>query len=101
MDLQARIRDAIVAELERQAEAADPAPKVDTSEVGYAIVMTPRSAREERCESDEPRGELVGPLHRCDRMMSQDVFRIHVGPKFIPFGYCAVLWDFVIVRSAS
>ena len=38
MDLQARIRDAIVAELERQAEAADPAPKVDTSEAGYAII---------------------------------------------------------------
>ena len=39
MDLQEKIRDAIVAELNRQAEAAsDPAPKVDTSEPGYAKI---------------------------------------------------------------
>ncbi|WP_336489512.1 hypothetical protein [Methylobacterium nigriterrae] len=38
MDLQKTIRDAIIAELERQAEAEDPAPKVDTREPGYAAI---------------------------------------------------------------
>ena len=38
MDLQKIIRDAIVTELERQAEANEPAPKVDTSEPGYAVI---------------------------------------------------------------
>ncbi|MDR7039283.1 MULTISPECIES: hypothetical protein [Methylobacterium] len=38
MDLQDRIRDAIVAELQRQAEAGEPAPTVDTTERGYAVI---------------------------------------------------------------
>jgi hypothetical protein len=38
MDLQERIRNAIVAELQRQAEACDPAPKVDATEPGYAVI---------------------------------------------------------------
>lgn len=38
MDLNDTVRDAIVAELQRQAEAQDPAPKVDLSEPGYARI---------------------------------------------------------------
>src|SRR4051794_20457518 len=38
MDLQKTIRDAIIAELERQAEAGDPAPQVGTREPGHAGV---------------------------------------------------------------
>lgn len=38
MDLQNSIRDAIVAELQRQAEAGEPAPKIDTSEPGFVQI---------------------------------------------------------------
>ncbi|RVU14198.1 hypothetical protein [Methylobacterium oryzihabitans] len=38
MDLQKTIRDAIVAELNRQAGPEPDAPKVDTSETGYAVI---------------------------------------------------------------
>jgi|1185.fasta_scaffold220068_2 hypothetical protein len=38
MDLNDTVRDAIVAELQRQAEVEDPAPKVDLSEPGYVRI---------------------------------------------------------------
>ncbi|MGH1570433.1 hypothetical protein ACRAWG_06880 [Methylobacterium sp. P31] len=38
MDLNDTVRDAILAELRRQAEAEDPAPQVDLSEPGYARI---------------------------------------------------------------
>ncbi|KQO86028.1 hypothetical protein ASF33_06270 [Methylobacterium sp. Leaf92] len=38
MDLQKSVCEAILTELKRQAEAGDPAPKVDTSEPGYVYV---------------------------------------------------------------
>ncbi|MHB2210867.1 hypothetical protein [Methylobacterium sp. CM6257] len=38
MDLNDTVRDAILAELKRQAEAEDPAPQVDLSEPGYARI---------------------------------------------------------------
>lgn len=38
MDLQNSIREAVVAELMRQSEVGDPAPKVDTSEPGYVVI---------------------------------------------------------------
>jgi hypothetical protein len=38
MNLDNALRDAIVAELKRQAEAEDPAPQVDLSEPGYARI---------------------------------------------------------------
>lgn len=38
MDLQNTIRDAIVNELERQAEVGDSPLKVDTSEPGYPVI---------------------------------------------------------------
>ena len=38
MDLQDSIRDAILTELQRQAEAEDPAPKVDVREAGYVRI---------------------------------------------------------------
>ena len=38
MTLNDTVRDAILAELERQADAEDPAPKVDLSEPGYARI---------------------------------------------------------------
>jgi hypothetical protein len=38
MNLQNTIRDAIVSELERQAEVGDPPLKVDTSDPGYAVL---------------------------------------------------------------
>jgi hypothetical protein len=38
MDLNDTVRDAILTELKRQAEAEDPAPQVDLSEPGYARI---------------------------------------------------------------
>lgn len=38
MDLNDTVRDAILAELKRQAEAEDPAPKGDLSAPGYARI---------------------------------------------------------------
>jgi hypothetical protein len=38
MNLTDAVRDAILAELKRQAEAEDPAPKVDLSDSGYAHI---------------------------------------------------------------
>ncbi|QGY03671.1 hypothetical protein MMSR116_18565 [Methylobacterium mesophilicum SR1.6/6] len=38
MTLDDAVRDAILAELKRQAEAEDPAPQVDLSEPGYARI---------------------------------------------------------------
>ncbi|KAA0121371.1 hypothetical protein CIW48_24450 [Methylobacterium sp. P1-11] len=38
MNLDNALRDAIVAELKRQAEAEDPAPQVDLSEPGYVRI---------------------------------------------------------------
>ncbi|MGU3664305.1 hypothetical protein ACLBX9_08995 [Methylobacterium sp. A49B] len=38
MTLDDAVRDAILAELKRQAEAEDPAPQVDLSESGYARI---------------------------------------------------------------
>ncbi|SDA24628.1 hypothetical protein SAMN02799622_03494 [Methylobacterium sp. UNC378MF] len=38
MNLDNALRDAVVAELKRQAEAEDPAPQVDLSEPGYARI---------------------------------------------------------------
>jgi hypothetical protein len=39
MTLDIALRDAILAELRRQAEAEDPAPQVDLSEPGYAQIV--------------------------------------------------------------
>jgi hypothetical protein len=38
MDLQKSVREAILTELMRQAEAGDPTPESDTSELGYVYV---------------------------------------------------------------
>jgi hypothetical protein len=38
MDLNDTVRDALVAELKRQAEVEEPPPKVDLSEPGYARI---------------------------------------------------------------